>query len=225
MMEGYQFIKEYPDTDYQAISHQSLLAAKAMLTATWPMYSQKAGVCLQTSPIVDPTTKLTIFKAQKTLPFPAATIFSYATSAKGFAILDPVSNPDDHYREPLLVHQVSSSHRYEIANTHMQIALIKREFLVLNTYDSHEQIFVSTSVAAPTLVHNCHFPSKQRAYNSFVLAVQAETPTSAVVTIVNFMDMRLTFPLSDAILNQMNRYFLQRLFPAIEHELAQQSNE
>ncbi|MGL5382744.1 MAG: hypothetical protein ACRC17_11675 [Culicoidibacterales bacterium] len=224
-MSKYHFIKEYSVADYEAVSQQSLQAAQAMLQAQWTTHSQKAGVILQSTQVNGDfvPTHLKLMKAQKTLPFKAADIFAYLTSPEGFAILDPVSNPANHYQQPLFKSQAHGQQHYEITSTQMQLGLMKREFLVLNTYDQEQKLFVSTSVAAPTLAHNCQFPQHQRAYNSFVLAVVAQTSTSAIVTIINFMDLRLNFPLSDQILNFSNQRFLQHLFKMINHELLTQT--
>lgn len=195
---------------------------KRMLKTTgWKIESEKNNVYIESKNISGPysESKVLITRACSVLNINAKEFFEYITSPEGYAVIDPVSNPDDHTKKPLEVYKWKDSGRLEAANANVEIkALPATNFVVLNAIDNDELLFSSKSIihnkmpgASKYIDDKIPENKKIRAINTFSIKVEEISKNKCRVLCLNYADM--SGKTSPGINNFINRKaFFQGLY-------------
>ncbi len=187
-------------TDAPAHAQKMFAEAKKMFATTgWATELNKDGLIVQSKPIdgvlkasgVDVTRASGIVKAN------AQKFFDFITSPKGYAVIDPVSDPDDHSKKPLQVYDWHENGRLEAALATTNIPMLEpSDFVVLNAIDANERIFASKSILHESMPGGSKYSTagkpqngRERALNTFVIKVEAIDENTSRVLCINYADM------------------------------------
>lgn len=118
-------------------------------------------------------------------------------SPAGYAVIDPISKPEDHELPPLEIYPWCEGSRLEaaIATTNLPMMPVS-EFVVLNAIDPETRIFASKSI----LHEKCPGGSKysgapapsngrERALNTFAIKIEEVSENRCRIYCVNYADM------------------------------------
>ncbi len=196
-------------------------AERMFKTTGWKKESLKNGVLVESKPIKGPlaASGVHVTRASGVINRNADEFFAYITSPKGYAVIDPVSDPDDHKAEPLEVYDWKEGARLEAAVASTDIPMMAPcDFVVLNAIDPSIRMFASKSIIHPALPGASRYsaaPSPEngheRALNTFVIKVLPLRNNRCRVLCINYADM--AGKTTSAMNNLINkRYFFQSLF-------------
>ena len=152
-------------------------------------------------------------------------VFSLLVSPEGFAILDPVSDPEDHKKPVIEEYEWKASSRLEAATAAVNIPIMpKAEFIVLNAIDNTNNIFVSKSIIhkkhpgssvyysgdSPSAINNAG--GKIRAFNSMAIYVKPIDDNTSELLIYNYVDMCIKKGKMAWLYNFINRNFFDKIY-------------
>ncbi len=188
-------------------------ANRIFSTTGWKKVSNQNGVLVESKPVTGQFKNSGVFltRAESILDANADVLFRYMTSAKGYAVIDPVSDPEDHNKKPLEIYKWKGNGRLEAALATTNIPnLPPHDFVVLNAIDSDERIFASKSIqhsAMPgsSIYSDAGFPEcgHERAINTFVIKIVPIDDLRCKVYCINFADLAgKTSRLLNNIINQ-----------------------
>ncbi len=174
-------------------------ANRIFLTTGWKIESDKNGLLVESKPVCGPfeNSGVLVTRASRVLKANADKLFQYMTSAEGYAVIDPVSDPSDHSKKPLEVYNWKENSRLEaaVANTNIPM-LPPTNFVVLNAIDSNDRIFASKSIQHPSMPGSSKYGNggvpqnkKERAINTFVIKIEPISDNECRVLCINYADM------------------------------------
>lgn len=162
-------------------------------------------------------------------------IFNFLTSPEGFAVLDPISKPEDHIHPPLEIYDWRPNSRLEVALAEISIPIMpKAEFVVLNAIDFNQLTFVSKSIIHPkhpgsSIYYDGRLEyatvdegSKKtiRALNTMALKVRKLSDTTSELLVLNYVDMGVKRGKAAWVYNLINRKFFGPLYKKIEKKIS-----
>ncbi len=174
-------------------------ANRMFLTTGWKIEKDKDGLLIESKPVDGPfkSSNVLVTRASSVIDINADILFKYMTSPEGYAVIDPVSDPDDHNKKPLEIYPWKEGARLEAALATTNIPMLPAsDFVVLNAIDSTQNIFASksiihTSMPGGSKYSNAGTPTngRERALNTFVIKMEAISETQSRVLCINYADM------------------------------------
>ncbi len=162
----------------------------------------------------------------------AKEVFNLLTSPKGYAILDPVSNPEDHEKPTIAEYEWKQNTRLEVAHADVVSKLMpKAEFVVLNATDFNNMIFVSKSIVHPKHPgYNIFYDEKKqltkvkvsevtRALNTMAIRVIETAENESELLVLNFVDMGMGIGKGTWLYNIINKHFFIPLCKRVKAQL------
>lgn len=201
--------------------------ANRMFESTgWQEDYHKNGLCVESKPVSGSFESSGIFvtRSRGIVYGNAKEIFEMLTSPEGYAVIDPISKPEDH-KEPIEIYPSEEHMRLEAAIATTNIPMMSPgEFVVLNAIDSKSLIFASKSILhekAPggsPYSNQSHKNVKERAINTFVIKVEALSNKHSLLSCINYADM--CGKSSGSMNNIVNRkFFLPPLYKRINKKM------
>lgn len=168
-------------------------------TTGWKIETKKNGVLVESKPVSGPfeSSGVLITRSAGEIEAPAQATFDMLVSPTGYAVIDPISKPEDHNLPPLETYDWREGSRLEaaIATTNIPI-LPSTEFVVLNAIDPNTRIFVSKSIQHKNRPGGSKYSNAsqiagnpERALNTFAIKVEPLTETRCRVYCINYADM------------------------------------
>lgn len=184
----------------QEFAEKMFEETKRMLKTTgWKEEVKKNGVLVESKKISGVYKEAGVFvtRAFGELDINADEFFEYMTSPKGYAVIDPVSDPNDHSKEPIEVYSWNKGSRLEAAITTTNIPMLEPcDFVVLNAIDPKERLFASKSIiheafpGASKYISNMKSENgHERAINTFSIKVEPINEKKCRVLCINYADM------------------------------------
>lgn len=174
-------------------------AKRIFRTTGWKVESNSKGVLVESKPIdgVLASGGICVVRATGIIDAKASEFFAFITSPTGYAVIDPVSDKEDHEKEPLEVYEWRENCRLEAAVATTKIPGMKPcDFVVLNAIDPNEMIFASKSILHPSMPGGSKYsgeptPSNghERALNTFVIKIEPISETKCKALCINYADM------------------------------------
>ncbi|MFI3202307.1 MAG: carotenoid oxygenase family protein [Eubacteriales bacterium] len=174
-------------------------ANRMFATTGWKVESKQKGLLVESKPVsgVLASANICVVRASGVVEAEAKEFFAYMVSPKGYAVIDPVSDPDDHEKEPLQVYEWRENCRLEAAVATTKISGMKpADFVVLNAIDSDEMMFASKSILHDRMPGGSKYSragspinGRERALNTFVIKVVPIDQRSCQVLCINYADM------------------------------------
>ncbi len=194
-------ISEEEIKDAPKHAEKMIAEANRMFNSTgWKDESNKDGLLVQSKKVSGTFEKSGIFvtRATSDLDVNADKLFEYITSPEGYAVIDPVSDPNDHSKKPLEVYKWKKDSRLEAAVATTNIKMLDpSDFVVLNAIDKERKIFASKSIIHKSMKGSSKYYDKyvkpsnghERALNTFVIQVEEISKNSCRVNCINYADM------------------------------------
>ncbi len=168
-------------------------------TTGWKEEINKNGLLVESKPISGQlaASGVLVTRASGIINASAQSTFDLLVSPEGYAIIDPVSKPEDHEKPPLEIYDWNEGCRLEAALATTKLPLMKEcDFVVLNAIDPFKKIFASKSIlheGSPggSKYSNSAKPlnGNERALNTFAIKVEVIDDKSCRVLSVNYADM------------------------------------
>ncbi len=201
-------------SDAKAHAQKMFAEAKRMFATTgWKVESNKNGLLVESKPVdgVLRSSGVDVTRASGIIHANAQKFFEFITSPEGYAVIDPVSDPDDHSKEPLEVYPWHEGARLEAALATTNIPMIDpSDFVVLNAIDPGERMFASKSILHEGMPGGSKYSGEgkpenghERALNTFVIQVEEVDENHCKVRCINYADMVGKTPA--AINNMINK--------------------
>jgi len=171
-----------------------------MLTTTgWKTEYQKKGLLVESKPISGPLAEsgVLVTRASAIIKASAQATFDMLVSPEGYAVIDPVSNPEDHKVPPIEIFEWKEGCRLEaaIATTKLPM-MVACDFVVLNAIDSASRTFASKSILHDKVPGGSKYSGvaksssgNERALNTFAIKVEPIDSNSCRVYSINYADM------------------------------------
>ncbi len=174
-------------------------AERMFRTTGWKIESIKDGVLVESKPVSGSFEQsgVLVTRAFGSVDADADTLFKYMTSPQGYAVIDPVSDPADHEKQPLEVYDWKVDARLEAAVASTNIpALGHFDFVVLNAIDPEKRIFASKSIQHDNMPGTSRYSSDtkpenghERAINTFVIKLVPISADRCRAMCINYADM------------------------------------
>lgn len=199
-------------------------AERMWRTTGWKVEARKNGVLVESKPIsgVFESSNVLVTRSVGEIDAPAQATFDMLVSPAGYAVIDPISKPEDHELPPLETYPWRNSSRLEAAIATTNIPMMPAsEFVVLNAIDPAARIFASKSIihdGCPGGSKYSNEPTpasgKERALNTFAIKVEPIAENRCRVYCINYADMAGNTPAT--INNLINtKFFLPPLYKRI----------
>lgn len=193
-------IGEEKVTDASAHAQRMFAEANRMFQTTgWKVETKSHGVLIESKPIEGPlkSSRVCVTRASGVMEAEASKLFDFITSPKGYAVIDPVCDPDDHEKAPLEVYDGGDHCRLEAALAGTNIPGMKPcDFVVLNAIDSKEMIFASKSILHDSMPGGSKYSKEaapdnghERALNTFVIKIEPIDESHCRALCINYADM------------------------------------
>ena len=186
--------------DGAAFAERMVAEAERMwMTTGWKIESARNGVLVESKPVsgVFEAANVLVTRAIGEIDAPAQDTFDMLISPKGYAVIDPISKPEDHESPPLEIYNWREGSRLEAAVATTKLPTMPpTEFVVLNAIDPNTRIFVSKSI-----MHDAHpggskystepieSSDQVRALNTFAIKVEPISENRCQVLCINYADM------------------------------------
>ena len=184
----------------------------------------KNGVLVELKPVsgVFEASNVLVTRAVGEIDAPAQATFDMLVSPAGYAVIDPISKPEDHELPPLETYDWRECSRLEaaIATTNLPMMAVS-EFVVLNAIDPNTRIFASKSIihdGCPGGSKYSNEPAvpggRERALNTFAIKIESISEQRCRVFCINYADMAGN---TGALINNMinTKFFLPPLYKRI----------
>jgi len=193
-------------------------------TSGWKIEYDKKGLLVESKPVsgVFEPAKVFVTRAVGEIDAPAQETFDMLTSPAGYAVIDPVSKPEDHELPPLETYEWRKGSRLEaaIARTNLPMMPVT-EFVVLNAIDPGTRIFASKSIIHDGCPGGSKYTNEPqikgnpvRALNTFAIKVEPVSEKRCRIFFIKYADM--AGKTSGPINNMINtKYFLPPLYKRI----------
>ena len=191
-----------------AVADATVAQAKSIFASTddWSSVKTKAGTVVETKAVSGAFASSRILMTRTTVAIeaPAGAVFAAMTSAEGYAILDPLCDPEEFSK--FLERFDSWRARLEVSNAFADFPDKagkdkRREFVVLNAIDPDpaELMFASTSVLHASRPGGSRYqstvpvngPETIRALNTFALQCTPAGVGRCHVALLNWIDLAL----------------------------------
>lgn len=172
---------------------------RLLSTTGWKTHYHKNELCIQSKPISGPlaSSGVHVTRASGVIKASAKALFEFLVSPEGYAVIDPVSNPEDHKVPPLEVYEWKEGCRLEAAIATTKIPMMAPcDFIVLNAIDPFSMTFASKSILHPSVPGGSKYSDagrsatgNERALNTFAIKVETIDANTCRVHSVNYADM------------------------------------
>ena len=219
-------IGEEKITDAAAFAERMVAEVERMWRTTgWKVEFNQNGLVVESKPVSGAfeSSGVLVTRSVGEIDAPAQATFDMLVSPAGYAVIDPISKPEDHALPPLESYAWREGSRLEaaIATTNLPMLPVG-EFVVLNAIDPKARIFVSKSIQHEKRPGGSKYsgapaPSngRERALNTFAIKVEAVAETRCRIYCVNYADLAGVTPAS--INNLIN---LKVFFPPLYQRIA-----
>jgi len=224
---GEQFVADAP-----AFAALMMAEANRMWASEgWKPERRRGGVFVESKPVDGPFkgTGILVMRSAGLVRAEPQVIFDFLVSPEGYAVLDPVSNPQDHKHPPLEVYDWLPGSRLEAALATAKTPFSPPcEFVVLNAIHPCERIFVSKSILHPKRPGASKFyrvdadhpaagvAAVNRALNTMAIRCDS-APGGTNLLCLNYVDMGLwNMPW---LYNFINRNFFAMLYKRLKMRL------
>lgn len=188
-----------------ALAEQMLAEADRLWrSGHWRTTVRTRAVWVEAKPITGALAAagLSLTRASGEIAAPAEAVFELLTSTRGYAVIDPYSDPRDHARPPLARYPWRPAARLEAAlATANPPGMRPREFVVLNAIAPEARVFASKSILHPACPGGSAHSGERspasgrvRALNTFALQVTAIDIDRCEVHSLNYADLGGRFP-------------------------------
>jgi len=219
------FIGEERITDGAAFAERMVAEAERMWRTTgWKKEAEKNGVLVESKPVSGAfeAANILVTRAVGEIDAPAQATFDMLVSPAGYAVIDPISKPEDHELPPLEIYNWSEDSRLEaaVATTNLPMMAVS-EFVVLNAIDPGARIFASKSILHDGCPGGSKYSNEQttpggreRALNTFAIKIEPISEQRCRVLCINYADMSGKTP---ALINNLinTKFFLPPLYKRI----------
>lgn len=210
-------IEEVYVTDAKVHAQKMFAEANRMFKTTgWKEESNKDGVLVESKPVAGTfqSAGVCVTRASAIMETSAEKLFAFITSPKGYAVIDPVCDPDDHEKAPLEVYEGSETLRLEAALAGTNIPGMKPcDFVVLNAIDSEKMIFASKSILHDSMPGGSKYSGEnpptnghERSLNTFVIKIESIDEKQCRALCINYADMAGKTPAG------MNNFINKKVF-------------
>ncbi len=199
----------------------------------WHKESHKNGVLIESKPVSGAfaDSGILMMRCLGRISGNAKQIFEFLTSPEGFAMLDPVSKPEDHTHSPIEGYDWKPNARLEVALANVNMPLMpKTEFLVLNAIDYENLTFVSKSIIHPKHPGSSIYyegseeyakignvaKSPIRSLNTMAIRLRELSNITSELLVLNYVDMGVKRGKAGWVYNLINRKFFGPLYKRIE---------
>ena len=198
-------IGEEEVTDGAAFAERMVAEAERMWQSDgWKVESDKDGLLIESKAVngVFAPANLLVTRSSGVIAASVQATFDMLVSPAGYAVIDPVSEAEDHERPPLETYFWREGTRLEAAIATAKMPLAKmREFVVLNAIDPATRIFASKSILHAGMPGGSKYSSvpsprngRVRALNTFAIKTKPIDDNQCEVLCVNYADMAGSFP-------------------------------
>jgi hypothetical protein len=223
-------IAEQRITNGSAFANRMVAEVERMWRTTgWKKETDKNGILVESKPISGDFEKADILvtRAVGEIDAPAQETFDMLVSPAGYAVIDPISKPDDHELPPLETYNWREGSRLEaaVATTNLPMMPIS-EFVVLNAIDPETRIFASKSIIHDDCPGGSIYSNEEelpgarvRALNTFAIKIEPISNQRCRVFCINYADMAGNTP---AFVNNLinTKYFLPPLYKRIAKKMS-----
>ena len=168
-------------------------------TTGWKVEKKSKNLLVESKPISGPLAASGVLMTRCIGEINAAAdkTFELLTSSKGYAVIDPISRPEDHDVPPLTCYPWKDGARLEaaIATTHIPM-LPQGEFVVLNAIDPERMVFASKSILHKDAPGGSRYSNetppesgRERALNTFGIKIEAISSNKCRISCINYADM------------------------------------
>jgi len=197
-------------------------------TSGWKEVYDKNNLLVESKPVVGvfKESGVMVTRAFGKVNANAQATFDMLVSPEGYAVIDPVSKPEDHDLPPLETYAWREGSRLEAAIAQTNIAMLpSTEFVVLNAVDPKERIFVSKSILHdnhPGGSKYCGVQTEKgkpvRALNTFAIRIEEISDEACMISCINYADM---CGKTNAFMNNLinEKFFLPPLFKRIRKRM------
>lgn len=199
-------------------------------TTGWKVESKKNGIIVESKPVsgVFESSGVLVTRCMGDIEGPAQATFDMLVSPDGYAVIDPVSKPEDHEMPPLEIYKWKEGCRLEAAIATTNIPMLSpSDFVVLNAIDPKERIFVSKSIIhdkspGGSKYSTESFPAngRERALNTFAIKVEELSENRCRVYSINYADM-----VGRTAASMNNFINTKAFFPPLYKRIAKKMNE
>lgn len=192
---GEEYVKDAPDFADKMLDEINRLLS----TTGWKEESHKKGLLIESKPVTGPlaSSGVLVTRASGIIKATAQSTFDLLVSSEGYAVIDPVSRPEDHEKPPLEIYDWKADCRLEAAIATTKLPMMPEcDFVVLNAIDPIMKLFVSKSILhdlspGGSKYSDADKPSNgnERALNTFAIKVEPLDDNSCRVLSVNYADM------------------------------------
>ena len=191
--------------DGAAFAERMVAEAERMWqTDGWKVESDKDGLLIESKAVngVFAPANLVVTRSRGVIDAAAEATFTMLISPAGYAVIDPVSNAEDHERPPLQTYPWRDGARLEAAFAMAKMPFAKmREFVVLNAIDPGERIFASKSILHDAQPGGSRYSAvapptngRIRALNTFAIKTIPIDVKQCEVLCINYADLAGQFP-------------------------------
>ncbi|MCP4422374.1 MAG: hypothetical protein GY805_37675 [Chloroflexi bacterium] len=199
-------------------------AERMWQTTGWQVEAAKNGVRVESKPVagVFEASNVLVTRSVGEIDAPAQATFDMLVSPAGYAVIDPISKPEDHDLPPLETYSWREGSRLEAAIATVNMPMVPAtEFVVLNAIDPTARIFASKSIIHDGRPGGSKYSDegesgngRERALNTFAIKVEPISEQRCRILCINYADMSGKTPAS--INNLINtKYFLPPLYKRI----------
>lgn len=172
---------------------------RLLSTTGWKTEYNKKGMLIESKPISGPLADSDVFvtRANRIVRASAKETFDLLVSPEGYAVIDPVSNPEDHRNPPLETYEWKAGCRLEAAIVTTQLPMMKPyDFVVLNAIDPFVLTFASKSILHSKVPGGSKYSgvgnsitNNERALNTFAIHIEPIDLKTCRVYSINYTDM------------------------------------
>ncbi len=194
----------------------------------WRVESMADGVVVESKQVsgVFESANILVMRSDGEINSHYQDVFEFLISPEGYAVLDPVSKPEDHQLPLLETYTWRENTRLEAATARAKIPFMEEvDFVVLNAIDYSTCIFVSKSIIHDSIPGGSKYSSeppvsgsKIRALNTFAVKVEPIDENKCRLQFINYVDMGIDIP--SFIYDFTNRLFLALIYSRINDEMA-----
>jgi hypothetical protein len=216
-------------TDGAGFADRMVAEAERMWQTTgWKIEHHKNGLLVESKPVSGAFVEsgVLVTRSVGEVDAPAQATFDMLVSPAGYAVIDPISKPEDHELPPLETYIWREGSRLEaaIATTNLPMMPVS-EFVVLNAIDPATRIFASKSIIHAGCPGGSKYSNEEvppngrvRALNTFAIKIDPISEQRCRILCLNYADMAGNT--GAAINNLINtKYFLPPLYRRIVKEM------
>ena len=213
-------------------------ATRLWTSSGWKKEKMKGGVLVESALVsgVFASSHIKVMRSRGLVKGCPENLFQLIASPEGYAILDPVSQPEDHKNPPLETHKWGERGRLDVAVAKASAPFMPpAEFVVLNLISPEEGLFLSKSVLHPQRPGGSVYCSSpvpalegeqplRRALNTMGCSLSLAKPGWTELAVLNYVDMGFAKGQASWLYNLINRRFFAPLYRRLELALEKSKN-